>query len=207
MKSAVFVLLMLAVASASFFAVEHTEGLYLNEKTPYLLQVKDRATGYPVEGATVELYSESLKISETTTNNQGYAYFPITPDHEGFYAFIINANGYRQYVIIEKVLVPEVEQAINNTQAASILLFEPIVTSNETENLTSPATGYLTVSSSDVGFFFLVVGIILICLGSASYMLYQNYFFNDSSLDKEESNRITKAFDSIVKWFQEQLNN
>ncbi len=199
MKRVLIVLLLVAMSFASIFAVDHTEGLVLGEEQGYLMRVTHSSEGTPMANVTVEMYQESLKLTEKTTNAQGYVYFTVFPNHIGFYAFRVTTGGYKDYVVIEQVVEPTPEPSIEPIETASV-----IDLGVEANKSTSSVTGFVTVGNADFNFFFVMIAFTMACIFSASYLLYQNYVVDELNLDNEEQGAwdYTEIFNNVKNWIK-----
>jgi len=204
MKKLVLLMLFLVPAMASLMAVSHSNSLVVGEEQAFFIGATNALTGVPVSGMKVEMYDSTGLVAAQDASDMGYAYFTLYPNETGYLSFRLTAEGFNEYVVVEEVTLKPVPTPTPEPTAS------PLVTANiipAADNKTSPVTGFISVRPTDMWFFFIAVAFTIVCIFSASSLLYTNYLKEDFGLgasDPTSENtwlaQGNAAFQGILSW-------
>ena len=181
-RGVLFTVLLIAVASAGLFSVEHSRGLAVGEDQGYVLTVSDANTSLPIEGVLAEVFTDEL-LAEGTTGPDGSVHFFLHPEAEGFIAFRLTADGYNEYVVVEEALFPPTPVAAPEPSVAA--------------NTTAPITGFLTLQPNERSMFYFVFALAIACLFGAAYVFYTNFVMGEKS-----EWGVTQALDAVAQFLK-----
>ncbi len=179
--------MLLAAASASLFAVEHSPGLVVGEDQGYVITLTDANNGTPVEAALVEAYGDEGVIAQGATGADGSVHFFLHPGSPGFIAFRATADGYNEYVVVEEVTVPDEPAPAYSTPTP-----KPNVATN-------PITGFITLNPTESSIFYFGFAAVIASLFGATYIFYLNYIMEEET---EAAWDVTRVIESAAAWLK-----